>query len=87
MSDAAPTTSKSPLSEANPESLQELFDRDPLELSKQDITRIVTELRANRHHFVKEETRARKAGKKNPGGAAAKATAKRMTLDDLDLKL
>lgn len=41
-------TEPSPLQEADPASLQELFNRDPLSLTDSDIDRIVTELRAQR---------------------------------------
>lgn len=44
-------TQPSPLAEASPASLQELFDRDPLQLTDPDIERIVTELRAQRQRW------------------------------------
>lgn len=48
----------SPLSEASPESLQELFDKDPLKLTDPDIERVVTELRAQRGRWeISQKTR------------------------------
>lgn len=41
----------SPLAEASPSSLQELFDRDPLQLTDPDIEKIVAELRAQRQRW------------------------------------
>lgn len=52
--------STTPLAEAEPNSLQELFDRDPLKLSRDDIEAIVTELRAQRERFVKAEAKPKK---------------------------
>jgi predicted DNA-binding transcriptional regulator YafY len=55
----------SPLAEASPESLQELFDKDPLQLTSDDIERIVTELRAQRERWkAAEATGAHKRVKK-----------------------
>ena len=60
----------SPLTEAEPESLDELFSRDPLELSTQDINKIVAHLRSLRHQWAADEaagaTKARKKGKAAP---------------------
>lgn len=44
-----------PLSEAAPDSLAELFSRDPLKLQDQDIGKIVSELRAERERWVVAE--------------------------------
>lgn len=43
----------SPLTEASPTSLQELFDKDPLSLTDDDVERIVGELRAQRDRWEK----------------------------------
>lgn len=64
----------SPLAEANPDSLQELFDRDPLELTDADVERIVTELRDQRSRWVKAEAKGKK-----------QAAPKSLSLADLDL--
>lgn len=67
-------TNESPLAEASPESLQELFDKDPLELTDHDVERIVAELREQRGRW----TQAEKKGKKV-------AAPKSISLADLDL--
>ena len=46
---------ESPLSEASPDSLEELFSRDPLDLTDRDLDRIVAELRAKRHLWTQEQ--------------------------------
>lgn len=54
---------ESPLAEANPESLQELFDKDPLKLTDEDIDRIVAEERSMREKWklVEKKGKAPKA--------------------------
>ena len=66
----------SPLLEAQAESLQELFDKDPLQLTDSDVEKIVTELRAQRGRWLIAE----KKGK-------SKSAPKNITLDDLDITL
>lgn len=63
--------------------LAELFARNPLELSSQDITAIVDHLRASRVHFTLTE----KPAAKKPAAKAKKTStpAKPLTLDDLDI--
>lgn len=68
----------SPLAEAEPNSLQELFDKDPLNLTDPDIERIVTELRAQRDRWVKTEAKT---------GHKKKAAPANISLADLDLNL
>jgi len=76
---------QSPLVQASPESLDELFSRDPLELSSQDIDKIVAHLRAQRHQWSADEaagaTKARSKGKKPP------APKEKIALDQLDLEI
>lgn len=58
--------------------LTELFQRDPLKLSDQDIGVIVTGLRENRKFWNNEATKAKNAGKKvNPAAG--------LNIGDLDL--
>ena len=74
----------SPLTEADPTSLSELFARDPLELSQRDLEVIVTELRAQRARYVA----AQAAGQKPPRVAKAKeplAKGLNLSLDELGL--
>lgn len=54
----------SPLTEADPASLQELFNRDPLSLSDSDIDRIVSELRSQRARWEQGQ-RTKKAPAQN----------------------
>ena len=64
----------SPLAEAQPESLQELFDKDPLLLTDPDVERIVTELRKARDLWAVAEKKGKKV-----------AAPKNISLSDLDL--
>ena len=70
---------ESPLTEADPQSLNILFDKDPLELTDQDIDAIVAELRKARTEWATEESSKSKS-------KASKVTAN-LSLEDLDLKL
>lgn len=65
-----------PLAEASPESLAELFAKDPLSLTDSDIERIVTSLRE-----------ARAKWESAPKGRAPKAEAKPLPTDLADLGL
>ena len=49
------STMQSPLMEVPKDSLSELFARDPLSLTKADITTIVAELRAQRAKWVQAD--------------------------------
>lgn len=69
-----------PLSEASPTSFDELFSRDPLGLSNQDISLIVAKLRKDRSLWLLAEAKgAKRAPKAKPGEAAD------ITLGALDL--
>lgn len=70
------------LAKISPGSLDELFSRDPLQLSDQDIDTIVGKLREQRMDWVANEAQG-----KTPRAKAAKAgpDVKSMTLDDLGL--
>lgn len=75
----------SPLHEATPDSLDELFSRDPLELSDQDLDSIVAHLRAQRNQWHAEEAAgAKKASKK---GKAAPGPKEKISLENLELDL
>lgn len=63
--------------------LAELFARDPMELSAQDIAAIVEHLRASRAHFaLNNKPVVEKSAKKTKKTAAS---SKPMTLEDLDI--
>lgn len=55
----------SPLSEAKPESLAELFMRDPLELTRQDRDKMVSVLRTQRVEFEKSDAEAKPRARKS----------------------
>jgi hypothetical protein len=70
--------SQSPLAEANPESLQEIFDKDPLKLTDDDIERVVAEERAMREKWKASE---RAGSTRKP----PKQEVPNLSLDDLGL--
>jgi hypothetical protein len=74
-SEAAPN----PLREASPESLNGLFERDPLSLTDSDVESIVQQLRVARSKWAEEEAQKQRSGKKS------KPADPNMTLDDLGL--
>jgi hypothetical protein len=63
--------SDSPLAGVNPASLDELFSRDPLGLSDQDIEQIVVELRAQRERFNAAEATGKRPTTAKPAKTAA----------------
>lgn len=78
----------SPLAEALPESLEDLFNKDPLDLTEQDLMATVLYLRKARETFLKAEAAAPKKGDTRTPAVKAgpKATLdQKLTVDDLDL--
>lgn len=73
---------KSPLHSAAPESLDELFSRDPLELTDQNLDQIVSHLRAQRHQWAQEEATGAKKSK-----AKQIKPKERVKIEDLNLNL
>jgi len=69
-------TDQSPLAEASPKSLDELFSTDPLKLSDSDVDAIIAELRRKRALWAKSEAEGRKAPRTKKDEA---------TLEDLSL--
>ena len=55
---------KSPLAEAEPDSLDELYYKDPLDLTNYDLDKIVEDLRTKRMLFIKEDREAKDQGRK-----------------------
>ena len=53
----------SPLAEADPKSLDELFNEDPLELTETDLAALVAEFRANRDKWAKEDAASQAQGR------------------------
>lgn len=70
------------LSEAQPDSLQELFSRDPEGYQRQDRDKIVSELRAMRKRFQQTELLGKKPSAKR---ASAKNLTTTSDLEDLGL--
>ena len=75
-----------PLTEAKPTSIDELFSRDPLSLTDDDVALIVDQLRAHRRLWAAEEKSSKKSGKRTNSVGIAKA-AKNLKLEDLSLDL
>jgi hypothetical protein len=73
----------SPLAEADPTSLEEFFNMDPLLMSDADAEKILTKLREDWRLFVATEA----AGKRPPRTKAVGELKKRPTLKDLDIDL
>lgn len=69
----------SPLSEAKPSSLSEIFSRDPLELTRQDRDQVVKELRRARENFEKEDAQPK------PSKKSKLETVEKVNLGDLGL--
>jgi len=63
--------------------IAELFDKDPKLLTREECLQIVTELRAARHLWLEENSKAKSKGGRTPSTASAKAAG--ITLDDLDI--
>ena len=78
---------ESPLTEADPSSLDELYYKDPLELTNSDLDRIVEDLREKRTLFIKEDKESRDQGRQRRP-KAYKDTPKQgqLSLDSLGLK-
>jgi hypothetical protein len=68
-----------PLREADPASLNELFERDPLSLTDSDVESIVAQLRVARSKWAEEEAQKQSRGKKSKPADA------NLNLDDLGL--
>lgn len=64
-------TSSSPLAQANPNALAELFSRDPLNLSDRDIDAMVALLREQRHQWAEQEVVKQNKEKKPRAKASA----------------
>lgn len=77
---------QTPLSEADPKSLDELFNEDPLNLTDSDVERLVAELRANRHLWKKEDAEAKSQDRaRRPSKYKPKVEKGKLSLADLGL--
>lgn len=77
-------TPNSPLSDADPQSLEDLFSKDPLELTKEERIVIIKKLREARHRWQEEETATKSGAKKR---ASTKAGLKKADIANIDLDL
>ena len=87
MTSPSETSEKSPLSEADPTSLDELFARDPLGLTNEDLDAIASELRDHRGLWVVADEEAKNKKKSTPRGESKPVPKGGISLDDLDLGL
>lgn len=74
--------SQNPITELSPNSLTELFSRDPNDWNDQDLEKIVSALRADRARHQKAEAEGKVKGQKRPGKAPAPTS-----LADLGLEI
>lgn len=85
MTSPSETSGKSPLSEADPSSLDELFARDPLDLTKDDLDSIASELRDHRGLWIVADEQAKDKKTSTPRGKSTPVPEGGINLDDLDL--
>jgi hypothetical protein len=77
------------LSQISEDGLEELFRRDPLLLTKKDLTSIIDYFRAERHRFQQMEAegkfRKKKSSNGDPNLEQKKAANAALSLDNLDI--
>lgn len=81
-----PSTTESPLAEADPYSIDALMSMDPLKLTDDDVIKIVHELRLRRAQWEEEESGARKDSKRPNSRKVAKPSIK-LTAEDINIDL
>ena len=74
----------SPLSEALPDSLEEIFSSSPLERQPHEWMQVVTAMRAMRAKWAQDEAAGAKRAKATRAAPKVKAT-QELSLDDIDL--
>lgn len=67
-----------------PETLTHLFNKDPLDLSTQDLEAIVVTLRAQREAFLQEESSSKTAGTKPNYKKSGKAAAQAVDISKIE---
>lgn len=73
---------ENPLSDfSDHQDLSELFQRDPLELSDQDLEAIIHEMREHRKRWMQEENKSKQQGRRHNHAKTKQAP----SFDDLDL--
>ncbi len=78
----------SPLDEATPDSIEDIFNKDPLKLTEQDLVATVEYFRRARETFLKQDAAKVPRSAKGKGastGVPKQALDAKLTLDDLDL--
>ena len=79
-------TTKSPLSEADPRSLDDLYAGDPLGLTDDDVDRVCADLRQKRSLWATEEAEAQSQGRRRKPKAFKTAPPKgQLNLGDLGI--
>lgn len=77
---------QTPLVEADPKSLDDLYNEDPLNLTDEDIDRLTEDMRANRALWEKEEKAAAAEGRaRKPKSYKPKVPKGSLSLDDIGL--
>ena len=74
-------TVETPLADVNENSLAELFAKDPLKLTDQDLTRIVNQMRASRSQWLEQEEGKKKAPKQD------KTASKSVDISQLEIEI
>lgn len=64
-------TTQNPMTEADPNSISTLFERDPQNLTRDDYDRIILTIRADRATHIAEAETAKRAGTTPKRGVAA----------------
>ena len=64
--------------------IAELFEKEPLQLTKDERLQIVAELRASRQLWLQENSKAKARGGRTPSTGSAKAAG--ISLDDLHIE-
>lgn len=79
---------ESPLSEANPRSLDDLYSADPLSLTDDDVDKITNDLRQKRSLWEKEDAAAQAQGRaRRPKEYKSAPPKGQLSLDALGIKL
>lgn len=77
---------QSPLAEADPQSLDELFNADPLELTEANLDTLAAEFRSKRKLWEKEEAAAQAQGRRRrPREYKDKVAKGQLSLTDIGL--
>lgn len=84
-SETSNPTTTSPLEEVDPAILDELFARDPMNLTNDDVDMITDKLRTERAVWCKSDEDAKAKKKRTPRGIKRAVPESGLSIDDLDL--